>query len=121
AAAVQHSVSSVPRFDRSVQQGYAAAAYGQTAYPITGTPKGYAIDVPSSRVPDYGVPTCRDSESGASSVSSQGTLVDNCLPVARHVAIKQHSMAAVDRGMCEEDVFTAASILMSFRTCKMPC
>ncbi|KAJ2452674.1 hypothetical protein EV183_002733 [Coemansia sp. RSA 2336] len=122
AAAVQPSPNSAPRFDRSVQQGYAAAAYAQPAYPVTGTPKGYAIDVPSSRVPDYGVPTCRDSESAASSVSSHGTLVDSYLPAAQNMATKQqHSMAAVDRGMCEEDVFTAASILMSFRTCKMPC
>ncbi|KAJ1853381.1 hypothetical protein LPJ73_002659 [Coemansia sp. RSA 2703] len=87
----------------------------------------------------------RESES-ASSVSSHGTLVDGgaMLPSqqyhvynkqhnrqvdhvgeykesTRHVVALQNQQQMVVSGMCEDDVFAAASILMSLRTCRMPC
>ncbi|KAJ2498383.1 hypothetical protein GGH96_004368 [Coemansia sp. RSA 1972] len=111
-----------PRFahaDRPVQQHY---MYAQPAYPVVDAPKAYGIDVPAPRVPDYGAQAHRDSESGASSVSSQGTLVGSYSPAGLRTVTKQTPPSApLDRGMCEDDVFAAASILMSLRTCKMPC
>ncbi|KAJ1720183.1 hypothetical protein LPJ53_005156 [Coemansia erecta] len=88
----------------------------------------------------------RESES-ASSVSSHGTLVDGGAMLSNqqyHTFSKQHDrqmghngeytentghivasqnqqQQMVVLGMCEDDVFAAASILMSLRTCRMPC
>ncbi|KAJ2343455.1 hypothetical protein GGF43_005697, partial [Coemansia sp. RSA 2618] len=103
--------------DRPVQH----YAYGPNSFHVD-APKAYGIDVPAPRMPEYGQ-AHRDSESGASSVSSQATLLGGYSPVSHRSVAKQlpqHS-APLDRGMCEDDVFTAASILMSLRTCKMPC
>ncbi|KAJ1940135.1 hypothetical protein EC988_007121 [Linderina pennispora] len=108
----------------------------------------FAIDVPGARAIQQQQMTTeylsyhRDSES-ASSVSSQGTLMDSRVSPIHHTykrtsIYQQHQQqsqhqqyvqqpfastpaAEADRNMCEEDVFTAASILMSLRTCKMPC
>ncbi|KAJ1934029.1 hypothetical protein FBU59_005828 [Linderina macrospora] len=107
----------------------------------------FAIDVPGARAIQQQQQQAsaeylnyhRDSES-ASSVSSQGTLMDSRLSPIHHTykrasIYQQHQqqqqyvqqpfastpVADADRNMCEEDVFTAASILMSLRTCKMPC
>ncbi|KAJ1846850.1 hypothetical protein LPJ70_001832 [Coemansia sp. RSA 2708] len=123
--APQQAVSAHPyaptRFavaDRPAAQHYVPGAYGPGAYPVADVSKAYGIDVPAPRAPDYGAPAYRDSESAASSVSSQGTMVDNYSPAAHRAAAKQLQQPS---GMCEDDVFTAASILMSLRTCKMPC
>ncbi|KAJ1721520.1 hypothetical protein LPJ61_006035 [Coemansia biformis] len=113
------------------QQHYMAGAYGQGAYPPTSTPKAYGVDVPGLRAPDHGP---RDSEP-ASSVSSHSTLIDKHSPAAyHHTGAKQYHLpsppaatvpaataVAAQRDMYEDDVFVAANILMSLRTCKMPC
>ncbi|KAJ2614285.1 hypothetical protein H4S08_001763 [Coemansia sp. RSA 1365] len=130
-AAVQHSTSYAPRFaqaDPQSQHLYISGAYSHGAYQTMDAPKTYAIDVPGVHATGYVAQAHRDSES-SSSVSSQTTIVGNYSPTAHYSAAKQHpqqqvqvqSSAAIDRGMCEEDVFTAASILMSLRACKMPC
>ncbi|KAJ1785680.1 hypothetical protein LPJ59_006091 [Coemansia sp. RSA 2399] len=75
--------------------------------------KPLGIDVPKPIAASHH----RDSES-ASSVSSQATLVGSFSPQQprQTPGFKQQI-----GGVYEDDVFTAASILMSLRTCKMPC
>ncbi|KAJ2160861.1 hypothetical protein GGF46_001918 [Coemansia sp. RSA 552] len=103
------------------QQQYVPSVYAQPApAPYTApspAAKPFAIDVPSRA---SGASGHRDSES-ASSVSSQTTLVDSYSPAAHRPGAKQRPTTVVDGSVCEEDVFAAASILMSLRTCKLPC
>ncbi|KAJ2744230.1 hypothetical protein GGI20_003129 [Coemansia sp. BCRC 34301] len=99
--------------------------------------KPFGIDVPSARSAaqhnHYAITGHRDSES-ASSVSSQATLLDNYSPPppSHQRAFSQHEFkdsARVYRppgdADCDphdqDEVYTAASILMSLRACKMPC
>ncbi|KAJ2598692.1 hypothetical protein GGF39_002547 [Coemansia sp. RSA 1721] len=114
------------------------AAFGVPVY-LTADSQRTAcpIDLPAPVATQY-----RDSESASSSVSSQGTLIDTCLSADHHYAVAKqvhqhpgrahtHMSSAgpfaasqtiqLASGMCEEDVFAAASILMSLRTCKLPC
>ncbi|KAJ2589609.1 hypothetical protein H4R99_007403, partial [Coemansia sp. RSA 1722] len=121
---------------QSPQGGY--AAFGVPVY-LTADSQRTAcpIDLPAPVATQY-----RDSESASSSVSSQGTLIDTCLSADHHYAVAKqvhqhpgrahtHMSSAgpfaasqtiqLASGMCEEDVFAAASILMSLRTCKLPC
>ncbi|KAI8321444.1 hypothetical protein GQ54DRAFT_304786 [Martensiomyces pterosporus] len=138
------------QIDRQQQQQHnSATGYtGSGSYSVVESQKPFGIDVPGSRgmqpSTDY-AGYHRDSES-ASSVSSQGTLVDSHMPPHHQHSYKQQLASdykdnsriyqsrpqqqqqqnqqqalEADRSVCEEDVFTAASILMSLRTCKMPC
>ncbi|KAJ2796423.1 hypothetical protein H4R21_004723 [Coemansia helicoidea] len=85
------------------------------------------VDIPGHRAPER---VHRDSES-ASSVSSIATLVDKHSPAAyhHHAGPKQYRVqaapaavaAAAPHDVYEDDVFMAANILMSLRTCKLPC
>ncbi|KAJ1643245.1 hypothetical protein J3B02_003529 [Coemansia erecta] len=61
--------------------------------------------------------------SAPSPVSSQSTLIDSFSPVHKGSAglFAPPQASQLVLGMCEEDVFAAASILMSLRTCKLPC
>ncbi|KAJ2723476.1 hypothetical protein GGI07_002599 [Coemansia sp. Benny D115] len=127
------------------QQMVPPAMYSPTAADVQ---KSYAIDVPQRRQAPDAAGYHRDSES-SSSVSSQGTLLESYSPqthqrafakhgaeyrpstrifaptqqqhVATAAAIHVQPELAAGAGMCEEDVYAAASILMSLRTCKMPC
>ncbi|KAJ2082728.1 hypothetical protein H4R24_001324 [Coemansia sp. RSA 988] len=129
-AAPQHSASYAPCFvqpDLQPQHHYMPSVYSHNAYQPVDASKAYAIDVPGAQAAGYVAQAHRDSES-SSSVSSQTTIVGNYSPTAHYSAAKQRpqqqqmqNLTAIDRGMCEEDVFNAASILMSLRACKMPC
>ncbi|KAJ1957403.1 hypothetical protein GGI12_005036 [Dipsacomyces acuminosporus] len=107
------------------QQQSTAAGYSNSSYAVVDSQKPFGIDVPGSYSSQTSAEYAgyhRNSES-ASSVSSQSTLVDSHLsahPSHTYKQYQQHSTEA-GRSMYEEDVFTAASILMSLRTCKMPC
>ncbi|KAJ1664378.1 hypothetical protein IW140_004117 [Coemansia sp. RSA 1813] len=81
--------------------------------------KPLGIDVPKPATSSHH----RDSES-ASSVSSQITLIDNFSPQQQAYQMsdfKQQQISSSTRAVYEDDVFTAASILMSLRACKIPC
>ncbi|KAJ1885871.1 hypothetical protein GGI01_003682 [Coemansia sp. RSA 376] len=109
---------------------YAApAAYSPASIPQ----KPFGIDVPQARSAHhygsgaYAVAGHRDSESG-SSVSSQVTLLGSYSPPPHQRAFgvdyKDPARAYRSPGDadCDQDeVYTAASILMSLRACKMPC
>ncbi|KAJ1862668.1 hypothetical protein LPJ57_006345 [Coemansia sp. RSA 486] len=133
----QHAVAgSGDHHGQSPQGGY--AAFGVPVYLTADSQRtAYPIDLPAPVATQY-----RDSESASSSVSSQGTLIDTCLSADHHYAVAKqvhqhpgrahtHMSSAgpfaasqtiqLASGMCEEDVFAAASILMSLRTCKLPC
>ncbi|KAJ1942818.1 hypothetical protein GGF37_002940, partial [Kickxella alabastrina] len=110
--------------------------FGNGPYAVADSQKGYGIDVPA---PSY---YQRDPES-ASSLSSQATLLESYSPLAQQRGHAKQSSYAGDyenestrifqtqkpnhqpsnsvSSMCEEDVFAAASILMSLRTFKTPC
>ncbi|KAJ2658371.1 hypothetical protein IWW48_004046 [Coemansia sp. RSA 1200] len=94
-----------------------AAAYTDSSAYAVEPQKPLGIDVPKSASASHH----RDSES-ASSVSSQTTLVDNYSPqLTRQPPAFKQPPSSTNRTMYEDDVFTAARILMSLRTCKMPC
>ncbi|KAI7831947.1 hypothetical protein BX661DRAFT_179558 [Kickxella alabastrina] len=87
--------------------------FGNGPYAVADSQKGYGID-------------------SASSLSSQATLLESYSPLAqqrghaKHTRIFQtqkpnHQPSNSVSSMCEEDVFAAASILMSLRTFKTPC
>ncbi|KAI9500719.1 hypothetical protein BX070DRAFT_237302 [Coemansia spiralis] len=108
------------------QQGLTGSYVATPSYAVEPL-KSLGIDVPKHHSAHDAASYHRDSES-ASSVSSQGTLVDNYSPQAHQTfAFKlqqkqqQYISSSTDHSMYEDDVFTAASILMSLRTCKMPC
>ncbi|KAJ2432703.1 hypothetical protein GGF42_009533 [Coemansia sp. RSA 2424] len=126
-----------------------SAPYVPASYsPSSIQQKSFGIDVPSARSAHhtnnhhgssaYAVAGHRDSES-ASSVSSQATLLGSYSPPPhqRTFSQQQHAFGAADfkdparafhapgDADCDlrdqDEVYTAASILMSLRACKMPC
>ncbi|KAJ1811743.1 hypothetical protein LPJ75_003993 [Coemansia sp. RSA 2598] len=90
-------------------------AHQQMQMQIQAQRAAQAIDLPVSSAHHH--QHHRDSVSASSSVSSQDTLIDSYAAAAA----KHAQPGQLAPGMCEEDVFAAASILMSLRTCKLPC
>ncbi|KAJ2910820.1 hypothetical protein GGI21_000468 [Coemansia aciculifera] len=115
----------------AAQQQAVAAAHSASYAPTMYSPaniqqqqqKPFSIDVPLARSSAhhtsaaYAVPGHhRDSES-ASSVSSQATLLDSYSPSS-----SSHQRAFKEYDLRDQDeVYKAASILMSLRACKTPC
>ncbi|KAJ2732759.1 hypothetical protein IW152_003562 [Coemansia sp. BCRC 34962] len=98
-----------------------SAPYAASYSPASIQQKSFGIDVPQARSSahhhrpsDYAAIGHRDSES-ASSVSSQTTLLGGYSP-----PLHQRAFVPDHKGD-QDEVYTAASILMSLRACKMPC
>ncbi|KAJ2780591.1 hypothetical protein GGI15_003485 [Coemansia interrupta] len=127
------------------QHKYSTNATGvfgtSSAYPAAESQMAYGIDVPAPRhaqdaaTGDYVAAAYHRNSESASSVSSHETLVDGGAMLSnpqyhtyskqntRHIVASQNQQQQqqmVVSCMCEDDVFAAASILMSLRTCRMP-